>query len=84
MTDLIGLAFGPGMENTGSAITHGNSARRPRARRHLSPEVAATLRRSRLGMGWSLRLAAKRTGVSARHLCLLENRHRAPVPSSQV
>ncbi|MGO9151117.1 MAG: helix-turn-helix domain-containing protein [Acidimicrobiales bacterium] len=47
-------------------------------RRYLDPEVASSLRRARLRLGWSLRTAAQFTGVDAGYMCHLEHGRRVP------
>ena len=44
--------------------------------RYLDPEVASSLRKARLGRGWSFRTAARFTGVDAGYMCHLEHGRR--------
>jgi len=46
--------------------------------RYLDPEVASSLRKARLGRGWSFRTAARFTGVDAGYMCHLEHGRRVP------
>ena len=46
--------------------------------RYLDPEVASSLRKARLRRGWSLRTAARFTGVDAGYMCHLEHGRRVP------
>jgi transcriptional regulator with XRE-family HTH domain len=64
------------MENDQNPLPHGQQVWRER--HLLDPEVARLLRKARWRRGWSLRAAERHTGVSAGHLCNLENGKRAP------
>jgi transcriptional regulator with XRE-family HTH domain len=46
--------------------------------RYLDPEVAESLRKARLRLGWSFRKAAQVTGVDAGYMCHLEHGRRVP------